>query len=95
MRDEKDIARAIAEYYYNVDSDDWAAQFEATLQEGERRVYAALDVELPVSNWHPNYRKERQKKFERGFESHWGTLDSVGQAIQMRLILERADKEDS
>ncbi len=76
------LAKAIALYYYNVGSEEWADAFEKKL----------CKIRLSVG-WHPYYRSEQTDKFRRGFQSHFGELDFERQQVQLQVVLDRYGAE--
>ena len=66
-------AQSIAWYYYNVGS----LEFVKTFQE---RLGHAFEG---------GYEEEQMRKYERGFQAHFGELDHERQQVVLSMILER------
>lgn len=77
------MAKAVALYYYNLESWIWADAFEAKL----------LEAEPGREPWHPDYRKEQELSYRHGFPSHFGTLDYERQKLHLEVILAKYGEE--
>jgi len=74
------VANAVLRYYGNVRGETWADDMED-----------ALDEQYPNrNNWATPYRMQRIVEFNKGFASHWWSLDAVNQVIHMQLILRKS-----
>lgn len=78
-------AKAIALYYYNVDADVWAEEFQTKL----------IDLGINSTRWLGPYPAEQMEKYARGFQAHFGELNFRHQQAQIEVVIDRYGEEAS